>query len=257
MGEFKFRLTKEPLPTDEDLLRTITRGVRGTAMPPWYDLPLADRLAVIQYIKYELAVDRSDPAHPVAWFVEEPPGPPMIIPPAPAPSRDFVARGKEIWEKASCWECHGHGGMGNGEKAAGLHDDFGFPIRPANLAGGQFKSGGSVEDIYRTISTGLAGTPMPSFRDAFPDRDRWALAYYVLSLSAFRDPLTGKALRISEADRAALDDPNLGASSAYTAYVPTGGSIESYEESASNATLAGGSRGRAPASAEASIPFTK
>jgi cytochrome c oxidase cbb3-type subunit I/II len=30
---FKFRLTKEPLPTDGDLLRTITRGVRGTAMP--------------------------------------------------------------------------------------------------------------------------------------------------------------------------------------------------------------------------------
>ncbi|TJW41079.1 MAG: cytochrome-c oxidase, partial [Mesorhizobium sp.] len=33
---FKFRLTKEPLPTDGDLLRTITRGVRGTAMPAWY-----------------------------------------------------------------------------------------------------------------------------------------------------------------------------------------------------------------------------
>ena len=49
---FKFRLTKEPLPTDGDLLRTITRGVRGTAMPAWYELPLNDRLAVIQYIKY-------------------------------------------------------------------------------------------------------------------------------------------------------------------------------------------------------------
>ena len=60
-GEFKFRLTKGPLPTDGDLLRTITRGVRGTAMPPWYQLPLTDRLAVIQYIKYDLAVDRSDP----------------------------------------------------------------------------------------------------------------------------------------------------------------------------------------------------
>ena len=53
---------KGPLPTDGDLLRTITRGVRGTAMPPWYELPLEDRLAVIQYIKYELAVDRSDPS---------------------------------------------------------------------------------------------------------------------------------------------------------------------------------------------------
>ena len=81
---FKFRLTKEPLPTDGDLLRTITRGVRGTAMPAWYELPLNDRLAVIQYIKYELAVDRSDPASPYAYFVEEPPGPPLYIGKPPA-----------------------------------------------------------------------------------------------------------------------------------------------------------------------------
>ena len=78
-GVFKFRLTKEPLPTDGDLLRTITRGVRGTAMPPWYELPLTDRLAVIQYIKYELAVDRSDPAQPYAFFKEEPPGAPLYV----------------------------------------------------------------------------------------------------------------------------------------------------------------------------------
>ena len=81
---FKFRLTKEPLPTDGDLLRTITRGVRGTAMPAWYELPLTDRLAVIQYIKYELAVDRSDPAQPYAFFIEEPPGPPLYIGKPPA-----------------------------------------------------------------------------------------------------------------------------------------------------------------------------
>jgi cytochrome c oxidase cbb3-type subunit 2 len=219
-GEFKFRLSKEPLPTDADMLRTITRGVRGTAMPPWYDLPLADRLAVIQYIKYELAVDRSDPAAPHAWFVEEPPGPPLNIPEPPAPSQELVAHGKDIWEKAKCWECHGHTGEGDGEKALGLKDDFGFPIRPANLTSGQFKSGPGVQDIFRTISTGLSGTPMPSFRDAFPEDDRWALAYYVLSLSAFRDPLTLNPLPISATDRAALDDPSVEAAAPDSAYVP-------------------------------------
>ena len=48
LGVFKFSLTKEPVPTDGALIRTITRGVRGTAMPAWYELPLTDRLAVIQ-----------------------------------------------------------------------------------------------------------------------------------------------------------------------------------------------------------------
>ena len=73
LGVFKFRLTPSgSLPDDGDLLRTITRGVRGTAMPTWHELPEKDRLAVIQYIKYELAVDRSDPAKPYFYFVEEP-----------------------------------------------------------------------------------------------------------------------------------------------------------------------------------------
>ena len=220
LGVFKFRHTKEPVPTDGDLLETISRGVRGTAMPAWYDLPLNDRLAVIQYIKYELAADRSDPQKPYAYFVEEPPGAPLYIGAPPPPSAAIVAHGKEVWQQAKCWECHGQTGKGDGEKAAGLKDDFGFPIRPADLTAGQFKSGPKVDDIFRTLSTGLSGTPMPTFRDAFPEADRWALAYYVLSLSAFKDPLTGEPLKVSDAARAALDDPKLQARSSDNAYVP-------------------------------------
>jgi cytochrome c oxidase cbb3-type subunit 2 len=222
---FKFRLTKEPLPTDGDLLRTITRGVRGTAMPAWHELPINDRLAVIQYIKYELAVDRSDPSAPYAYFVEEPPGPPLVIGRPPAPSEQMIARGKDIWQQAKCWECHGQEGKGDGEKAAGLKDDLGFPIVPADLTSGQFKSGPMVEDIYRTLSTGLSGTPMPSFRDAFPDEDRWALAYYVLSLSAYKDPLSLQPLTIADSDRKALDDLGLEAPTPEKAYVAGGGTV--------------------------------
>lgn len=220
LGVFKFRLTKGPIPTDGDLLRTITRGVRGTAMPSWHDLPDKDRLSVIQYIKYELAVDKSDPAAPYAYFVEEPPGQPLYIDQAPEPSAEIVARGAEVWVQAKCWECHGKEGLGDGEKAAGLKDDFGFPIRPADLTTGQFKSGPVVEDIFRTMTTGLSGTPMPSYQQSLPDEDRWALAYYVLSLSAFKDPLTGEPLDIPPEARTALNDPALEASSSEQAYAP-------------------------------------
>jgi cytochrome c oxidase cbb3-type subunit I/II len=219
---FKFRLTKEPLPTDGDLLRTITRGVRGTAMPAWYELPLTDRLAVVQYIKFQLAVDRSDPAKPYAFFTEEPPGPPLYIGRPPSPSQQILDRGKEVWQNAKCWECHGQGGKGDGQKAAGLKDDLGFSSVPADLTSGQFKSGPAVEDIFRTMSTGLSGTPMPSYRDSLPDEDRWALAYYVLSLSAFKDPLTGQPLAVADTDRAALNDLNLEAGTPDKAYVPGG-----------------------------------
>jgi cytochrome c oxidase cbb3-type subunit 2 len=222
---FKFRLTKEPLPTDGDLLRTITRGIRGTAMPAWYDLPLNDRLAVIQYIKYVLAVDRSDPAKPYAFFIEEPPGPPLYIARPPAASEPIIARGKEVWQIAKCWECHGQTGKGDGEKAAGLKDDLGFSVVPADLTSGQFKSGPAVADMFRTITTGLSGTPMPSYRDSLPEEDRWALSYFVLALSAYKDPLNGEPLAVADTDRAALNNLELDAGTPDKAYVP-GGSAE-------------------------------
>jgi cytochrome c oxidase cbb3-type subunit I/II len=219
LGVFKFRLTPSgSMPDDGDLLRTITRGVRGTAMPSWHELLEKDRLTVIQYIKFELAADRSKPDKPYLYFVEEPPKAPIFIGQPPAPSPELVRRGQDVWKQAKCWECHGDGGKGDGEKAAGLKDDFGFPIPPANLTTGQFKSGPSVKDIFRTMSTGLSGTPMPSYSDSLPEADRWALSYYVLALSAFTDPLTGEKMKISEKDRAALNDPALKASESHYAY---------------------------------------
>ena len=218
-GVFKFRLTPSgSLPDDGDLLRTITRGVRGTAMPPWRELRDQDRLAVIQYIKYVLAADRGDAERPYLYFLEEPPQAPLFLGQPPAPSLALVERGHEVWRQSKCWECHGQEGKGDGEKAAGLKDDFGFPIPPANLTTGQFKSGPYVTDIFRTMTTGLSGTPMPSFGDTVAEADRWALAYYVLSLSAFQDPLTGEPLPIAERDRQPLNDPLLKASESHQAY---------------------------------------
>jgi cytochrome c oxidase cbb3-type subunit I/II len=220
-GAYKFRDTPSgSLPTDGDLMRVITRGVRGTGMPSWHDLPEKDRLAVIQYVKYELAVDRSDPTFPYAVFLEEVPEPPIHIGPPPPPSERLIARGREAWREAKCWECHGDGGRGDGTRADELEDDFGFPIPAADLTRGQFKSGPAVTDIFRTMTTGLNGTPMPSYEDSLSVEDRWALSYFVLSLAAFRDPLTGEPLNIAPEDRAALNDPQLQTASSRDAYVP-------------------------------------
>ena len=78
---------------------------------------------------------------------------------------------------------------------------------------------------------------MPSYRDSLREQDRWALAYYVVSLSSFKDPLTGAPLPISAADRAALNDPKLDAGSPDDAYVPGGGTT--HRAAASGATLGG------------------
>src|SRR5207245_9280645 len=45
---FKFRSTPSgSLPTDADLVRTVTRGAPRTAMPTWHELPLQARRAAI------------------------------------------------------------------------------------------------------------------------------------------------------------------------------------------------------------------
>lgn len=218
LGEFKFRFTPSgSLPTDGDLYQTISRGLRGTAMPTWHMLPEKDRLAVIQYVKYRLAIDGQAPGSP-SYFEEQEPEAPIHVGEPPTPSATLVARGNAMYTQAKCWECHGESGDGNGPKADSLRDDFGFPIRPANFVAGVFKSGPRVQDIFRTMSTGINGTPMPSYGDVLSENDEWAISYYVLSFSAFRAPVTGTSLHVARADRVALDDPRLRADSSATAY---------------------------------------
>ena len=194
-GVFKFRTTPSGvLPTDGDLVRTITRGVRWTAMPTWHEVPEKERLAVVAYVK----------TLSKRWQ-EDVPEPPLVIPPVPRATPQFLADGKILYERAKCAECHGESGKGDGPAAATLKDDFDRPIRPADFTRGELKGGATVADIYRTMTTGLDGTPMPSFTDTLSDAERWAISYYVLSLSAWVDPLTGQRLPLSSETRAALN----------------------------------------------------
>lgn len=174
-GTFKFRATPSgSLPADGDLYRTVTLGVRGTAMPPWYELPEVDRWDVLQYLKTFSGE-----------FVESVPEPSIHVPPAPKPTPELLARGRELHQTLQCAVCHGEEHRGDGPSAAGLSDDWGNPIRPADFTTGVFKVGARPEDIYRTFMTGLNGTPMPSYDSALAnEEDRWALAYFILSLSA-------------------------------------------------------------------------
>jgi cytochrome c oxidase cbb3-type subunit I/II len=199
LGVFKFRTTPSgSLPTDGDLYRTLTRGVRWTAMPTWHELPERDRIAVIAYIK----------TFSPRWK-EERPEPPILIGEPPDATPELLARGRQLYAQAKCAECHGESGRGDGPAAATLQDDLTFRIRPTDFTRGQLKGGGDVRDVYRAMTTGLDGTPMPSFADAMTDDERWAISYFVLSFSAFNDPLTGQRLALDAGVRAQLNTPGL------------------------------------------------
>jgi mono/diheme cytochrome c family protein len=182
-GVFKFRSTPSgSLPTDDDLLRTVTRGIYRTSMPAFALVPERERRAVIEYVK----------TFSPEWK-EQTPGTPIVVPPPPAwvGSPESVARGKELYQLLECSACHGATGRGDGPSARTMAPDvWGNPQKPFNFTKGRLKSGGAPGDIYRTFMTGLNGTAMPSYYDIFaePDGenikqgDAWNLVSYILSL---------------------------------------------------------------------------
>ncbi|MBC8413005.1 MAG: c-type cytochrome [Nitrospira sp.] len=172
-GTYKFRSTPSgSIPADEDIFRTISIGVRGTAMLPWTALDDDDKWRLTYFLK-----DLSD------RFSEEDVEESIDIPPAPASITGMLKQGAALYEKNKCFECHGLLGRGDGPKAADLKDDAGRKVRMPDFSKDPFKRGWEIGDIYRTLATGLDGTPMASYGDSISGNDLTALAAYVRSLN--------------------------------------------------------------------------
>jgi len=116
-------------------------------------------------------------------FKEEEPEEPITIPGEVPVTSETIIEGKKLYEANKCWECHGYEGKGNGPKSRELKDDWGNRIKPTNFTRGVYKCGDSNADIYRTIVTGMDGTPMPSYADSIQnEKERWYLVHYIRSL---------------------------------------------------------------------------
>jgi cytochrome c oxidase cbb3-type subunit 2 len=174
-GTFKFRSTPSgQLPTNQDLYRTVTAGVHTTSMPSFKMLAPEDRAMLVDYIKTFSARFSDSREYPLK---------PVEIGPAKPFTMASVVVGRKIYVEMNCGSCHGESGRGNGPSAKGLTDVWDHPIRPRDLTKAhESKLATEVTDIYRTFTTGLDGTPMPSFADSLTDDQRWDLANYVYSL---------------------------------------------------------------------------
>jgi mono/diheme cytochrome c family protein len=137
------------------------------------------------------------------------------------PTRESILRGRALFlgqtpEKLECAGCHGSRALGNGpsyidqdtfnqyvfgtgppeQRFAKLKevaekankkwgDEWGDPLRPADLNLGVYKGGRRPIDIYWRIAKGITGTPMPAHASAFQkdaDRKIWDLVNFVLAL---------------------------------------------------------------------------
>lgn len=133
-----------------------------------------------------------------------------------------VKRGQELFvgKVAACSKCHGEQGLGNGQTTD--YDDWTkdwtsrvglkpedltslVPLlargalkpqnaMPRNFAEGVFRGGASSEDLYRRITQGIEGSPMPAatFVDGeFEQKDVWHLINFIRSLQTEEETSAG------------------------------------------------------------------
>jgi mono/diheme cytochrome c family protein len=197
LGKLKFAgvAAGEP-PRDEDYLRTIERGLHGTAMPSFALLTDGERRALVAYVR-ELV----DPAKKKA------PGSVISIPKDPwaGDANGAIAEGKKVFHtNAKCWSCHpsyaSKAELTTFYKAIGQEPElrpnptssvvtessWGAPIKAPDFTVDRIKSGIELEGLVRTIQAGVGGTAMPTWAGALKPSELWGLAYYVRSLALTR-----------------------------------------------------------------------
>ena len=176
-AKFKFRSTPSSfLPTDEDLMRTLVRGVHSTSMPSWRLLSDSDRKALVQYLK----------TFSENWQDEEYLAPAVPLPGAPKDldSEEWIKKGGELYVSQACYSCHGFDGSTRGASNTDLRDYKDRRIVPLNFSVRSPKGGSNPEDYYRAFTTGLDGSPMPVYAHLAPEQ-RWALVSYAMALKTY------------------------------------------------------------------------
>ncbi|HVY60808.1 MAG TPA: c-type cytochrome [Planctomycetota bacterium] len=199
-GLFKFvSVEAGKMPRDDDLLKTITRGLRGTSMPSFRFVPEEERRAVIRYLK----------TFSSRW--ENPPG--AIIARSrdpydaslddPKPVGEAIAKGRELYHSIGCAGCHpsyletaeyekvtGKKPRKDAERPILTEDSWGNWIAPPDFTRRTTRTSFGVDEIYTTITAGIGGAAMPTMANV-PEEQRWQIAYYVRSLIEKRGSVVG------------------------------------------------------------------
>lgn len=209
-GIFKFAsVPAGELPTDADLARVVKKGLHGTAMLAWSDIPDGDVAAITDYIK----------TFSPRWEDQEA-GTPIV--PSPDPwtetrKSDAIARGRLVYHGfARCLACHPSYARAEEVNAASLEllkrpatpredpfaavrtrSEMGFDVMPPDFLRDPLRAGESLPELYVTIAAGIGGTAMPAWKDSMSEPDLWALAHYVRSLVEIR--ATEEAMRMRNA----------------------------------------------------------
>jgi mono/diheme cytochrome c family protein len=113
----------------------------------------------------------------------------QAVSPKPEVTPQLIEHGKDVYGQ-NCAACHGIKGDGNGDAAAFL-----LP-KPRNFVEANYRLRSTPTgqlptdvDLFRAVSLGMPGTPMPPWKHSLSENDRWALVEYIKTFSPrFSDP---------------------------------------------------------------------
>jgi mono/diheme cytochrome c family protein len=107
----------------------------------------------------------------------------LPLPPKPEVTPELLTLGKTIYLQ-NCVACHGVKGDGKGDAAAFL-----LP-KPRNFVQANYRLRSTPVgrlptdvDLFRSVSLGMPGTPMPPWKVMLKDSDRWAVVEYIKTFS--------------------------------------------------------------------------
>jgi mono/diheme cytochrome c family protein len=208
------------LPNDEDMVAVLRTGLAGTPMLAW-DIQDQERRAIVQYLKIFSPKWKDEP--PGARV--EPEGPdPWRDPGKQDEALDLGKRlyhlnGSQTDRKTGalvriypgCNVCH-PSYLPRAELEALARRTLKQPVEfrpdlyqpaadkksdyfadghqtvlvPIDFLFQPIKAGSSTDALYRTITAGINGASMPSFKGVMSDGDLWALTHYIKSLADLR-----------------------------------------------------------------------
>lgn len=202
-GRFRLVSTKNSVPTRDDLLAVLERGMPGSSMPSWAHLSEQEKEALVDEIERlrsegarenyitslreldgltdeEIAED--DVQQEIEEHVTEftTPGEGVDVPAIGKPTAEQISNGQRVYSQVGCVSCHGVTGKGDGVQA--MLDEENLPTSPRDFTLGIFKGNPAPASLYRRIAYGMPGTPMPGSSTMTPEQ-MVDLVHYIRSLS--------------------------------------------------------------------------
>ncbi|MHC4514009.1 MAG: ethylbenzene dehydrogenase-related protein [Planctomycetota bacterium] len=172
-GMFNLVRTTNGMPTDDDLVGVLRRGMPGSAMPSWAWMPTDDLAQLAAYVRY-LAVEGLGIRIQSAGMVRRSPvtmaearrrarralapGAVLATGKAVAPTADALALGKNLYLE-HCAACHGRDGRGRRPVRRWRHQTAFAWTR--DFRAGILRGGSSHQDLSWRIQAGMPASGMP------------------------------------------------------------------------------------------------